>query len=56
MIPLSLDEVAGLDLGELAVREGAAEITGVQVDSRRVSNGDLFVAVGQGDRFVEDAL
>ena len=56
MIPLSLDEVAGLDIGELAVREGAAEITGVQVDSRRVSNGDLFVAVGLGDQFLEDAL
>ena len=54
MIPLRLDEVAALSLGELDVR--ADEITGVQVDSRRVSPGDLFVAVGRGVDFRGDAL
>jgi UDP-N-acetylmuramoyl-tripeptide--D-alanyl-D-alanine ligase len=54
VIPLRLDEVAALSLGELDVR--ADEITGVQVDSRRASPGDLFVAVGRGVDFREDAL
>jgi UDP-N-acetylmuramoyl-tripeptide--D-alanyl-D-alanine ligase len=30
-------------------------VTGVEVDSRRVSSGDLFVVVGRGDEFVDDA-
>jgi UDP-N-acetylmuramoyl-tripeptide--D-alanyl-D-alanine ligase len=30
-------------------------VTGVEVDSRRVSPGDLFVAVGRGAAFVDDA-
>jgi UDP-N-acetylmuramoyl-tripeptide--D-alanyl-D-alanine ligase len=30
--------------------------TGVQVDSRRIAPGDLFVAVGRGSEFVDDAL
>jgi UDP-N-acetylmuramoyl-tripeptide--D-alanyl-D-alanine ligase len=30
-------------------------VTGVTVDSRRVSPGDLFVAVGRGAEFVDDA-
>ncbi len=52
MIPL---ETALLDeLGRLESR--AAEITGVQVDSRRIVPGDLFVAVGNGKDFVADAL
>jgi UDP-N-acetylmuramoyl-tripeptide--D-alanyl-D-alanine ligase len=31
-------------------------VTGVHIDSRRVAPGDLFVAVGRGAEFVEDAL
>jgi UDP-N-acetylmuramoyl-tripeptide--D-alanyl-D-alanine ligase len=31
-------------------------ITGVQVDSRRIEHGDLFVALGRGVDFLEDAL
>src|SRR5262249_60353006 len=31
-------------------------ITGMQVDSRRIEEGDLFVAVGGGADFVEHAL
>jgi UDP-N-acetylmuramoyl-tripeptide--D-alanyl-D-alanine ligase len=33
----------------------ADEITGVQVDSRRIAPGDLFVAVGAGEAYLEDA-
>src|SRR5207248_8752893 len=33
----------------------ASEVTGVEVDSRRVSPGDLFVAVGGGSSFLDDA-
>jgi UDP-N-acetylmuramoyl-tripeptide--D-alanyl-D-alanine ligase len=41
------------DLGEV---EGLADLfTGVQVDSRRIVSGDLFVAVGGGSEFIADA-
>jgi len=51
VIPLPVDELRGL--GRL---EGDAEVvTGVAVDSRRVSAGDLFVAVGRGVEFLDDA-
>ena len=56
MIPLTLEEVAALCSGRLDTRPGAHAITGVQVDSRRIGDGDLFVAVGNGDAFVDDAL
>ena len=52
MIPLGLDELP--PLGELDAH--ADEITGVQVDSRRVERGDLFVAVGRGAQFRNEAL
>jgi UDP-N-acetylmuramoyl-tripeptide--D-alanyl-D-alanine ligase len=41
-------------LGDVQAR--ADSFTGVQVDSRRVTSGDLFVAVGGGSEFVDDAL
>jgi len=45
--------VRALSLGQL---EGDAdEVTGVQVDSRRVRPGDLFVAVSGGEAFLGDA-
>ena len=56
MIPLLLDDVETLTGGRLEVAPGAGEVTGVQIDSRRVAPGDLFVAVGRGAEFVEDAL
>ena len=56
MIPLTLEEVAALCPGRLEVRPRAHEITGVQVDSRRIADGDLFVAVGDGQAFTTDAL
>ena len=56
MIPLDLDEVEGLCPGRLERAAGAKEVTGVVIDSRRVRAGDLFVAAGAGDAFVDDAL
>jgi UDP-N-acetylmuramoyl-tripeptide--D-alanyl-D-alanine ligase len=45
--------VRALSLGRL---EGDADaVTGVDVDSRRIRPGDLFVAVSGGDAFLEDA-
>ena len=52
MIPIDLDEVRTLDLGEV---EGDGELTGVLIDSRLAGPGDLFVAVGRGAEFVADA-
>jgi UDP-N-acetylmuramoyl-tripeptide--D-alanyl-D-alanine ligase len=52
VIPLRIDELP--PLGELDAH--ADEITGVQVDSRRVARGDLFVAVGRGAEFRNEAL
>jgi UDP-N-acetylmuramoyl-tripeptide--D-alanyl-D-alanine ligase len=52
MIPLRVDELP--PLGRLDAR--ADTITGVQVDSRRIEPGDLFVAVGGGVSFLEAAL
>jgi UDP-N-acetylmuramoyl-tripeptide--D-alanyl-D-alanine ligase len=54
VIPVPLDELAGL--GRLEPSEGAVEVTGVQVDSRRIEPGDLFVGIGEGERFCADAL
>jgi UDP-N-acetylmuramoyl-tripeptide--D-alanyl-D-alanine ligase len=56
VIPLTLDEVAELAPGQLRVAPGAAQVTGLQTDSRRVQDGDLFVAVRGGVEHVEDAL
>ena len=52
MIPLRLDELP--PLGQLDAR--AEQITGVQVDSRRIERGDLFVAVGRGAEFCNEAF
>ncbi len=52
MIPLPLDTVRALGLGAL---DGEGDVTGVQIDSRRVGPGDLFVAVGGGEAFLADA-
>jgi UDP-N-acetylmuramoyl-tripeptide--D-alanyl-D-alanine ligase len=50
---LPLAEVRALSLGEV---EGDADaITGVQVDSRLVEPGDLFVAVSGGEAYLDDA-
>jgi UDP-N-acetylmuramoyl-tripeptide--D-alanyl-D-alanine ligase len=52
MIPLAVEEVRALALGEL---HGEGELTGLEIDSRRVGPGDLFVAIRGGRAFVDDA-
>ncbi len=52
MIALETSLLDGLG----GVEARAAKFTGVQVDSRRIAPGDLFVAVGRGSEFVDDAL
>jgi UDP-N-acetylmuramoyl-tripeptide--D-alanyl-D-alanine ligase len=54
VIPLELSVVE--PLGKLIARPWADVVTGMQVDSRRIDEGDLFVAVGGGADFVEHAL
>ena len=55
MIPLVLDEIEALCPGELERVPGARAATGVQIDSRRIVSGDLFVGVGDGRAFADDA-
>jgi UDP-N-acetylmuramoyl-tripeptide--D-alanyl-D-alanine ligase len=52
VIPLETSHLR--DLGQLDAR--ADTFTGVQVDSRRIVSGDLFVAVDTGREFTADAL
>jgi UDP-N-acetylmuramoyl-tripeptide--D-alanyl-D-alanine ligase len=53
MIAVSLSELRSLGLGRLL---GDAEtVTGVEIDSRRIGPGDLFVALGRGAEFALDA-
>ena len=52
MIALETGVLDGL--GDVDAR--ADRFTGVQVDSRRIVPGDLFVAVGRGSHFVDDAV
>jgi UDP-N-acetylmuramoyl-tripeptide--D-alanyl-D-alanine ligase len=52
LIALATDTLDGL--GRVDAR--AESFTGVEVDSRRIDPGDLFVAVGRGSEFLDDAL
>jgi UDP-N-acetylmuramoyl-tripeptide--D-alanyl-D-alanine ligase len=54
VIPLELDVIE--PLGRLISRPWADAVTGLQIDSRRIAEGDLFVAVGGGVDFVQHAL
>ncbi len=54
MIPLPLELAE--PLGRLTARPWADEVNGVEIDSRRIDEGDLFVAVGGGEDFVAHAL
>jgi UDP-N-acetylmuramoyl-tripeptide--D-alanyl-D-alanine ligase len=54
VIPLELGVIE--PLGKLIARPWAEVVTGMQVDSRRIDEGDLFVAVGGGEDFIEHAL
>jgi UDP-N-acetylmuramoyl-tripeptide--D-alanyl-D-alanine ligase len=55
VIPLSINDVQRLAPGDLRTT-GADRVTGVQIDSRRIEPGDLFVAVGRGAEYVDEAL
>ena len=48
VIPVELDVVERF--GRVVARPWADEVTGVQIDSRRIAEGDLFVAVSSGAR------
>jgi UDP-N-acetylmuramoyl-tripeptide--D-alanyl-D-alanine ligase len=52
MIPIAVEELEALGLGEFT---GFGELTGLQIDSRRVRPGDLFVAIRGGHAFLADA-
>jgi len=54
VIPLELNMLE--PLGRLVSRPWADVVTGMQVDSRRIEEGDLFVAVDGGRDFVEHAF
>jgi UDP-N-acetylmuramoyl-tripeptide--D-alanyl-D-alanine ligase len=54
MIPIELAFVE--PLGRLTARPWADAVTGLQIDSRRIEEGDLFVAVGGGEDFAAHAL
>ena len=56
MIPLPLDEIAALSPGRLDVAPWADEVTGVQIDSRLIDEGDLFFAIGDGADFTRHAF
>jgi UDP-N-acetylmuramoyl-tripeptide--D-alanyl-D-alanine ligase len=56
VIPLPLAEVRELAPGRLEQAPWAEEVTGLQTDSRRIEEGDLFVAVGAGADFVSHAF
>ena len=54
MIPIELSLLE--PLGKLHARPWAHEVTGVEIDSRRVDEGDLFVAIGGGIDFLQHAV
>jgi UDP-N-acetylmuramoyl-tripeptide--D-alanyl-D-alanine ligase len=56
VIPLAVAEIAELAPGRLEAAPWAEQATGLQTDSRRVEEGDLFVAVGTGADFVKHAF
>jgi UDP-N-acetylmuramoyl-tripeptide--D-alanyl-D-alanine ligase len=55
VIEFAVEDVRRLAPGELRTTD-AERVTGVQVDSRRIEPGDLFVAVGRGVEYVDEAL
>ena len=52
MIPLPLEEIRAIAPGAL---DGSGDATGLEIDSRRVGPGDLFVAIRGGREFVGEA-
>jgi UDP-N-acetylmuramoyl-tripeptide--D-alanyl-D-alanine ligase len=56
VIPLGLDMLRDLVPGEWERAVWATDATGVEVDSRRIEEGDLFVAVGDGAAYTKHAF
>ena len=56
MIPFALDEIAALCPGHLDAAPWADEVTGVQIDSRLIDEGDLFFAIDGGADFTRHAF
>jgi UDP-N-acetylmuramoyl-tripeptide--D-alanyl-D-alanine ligase len=56
VIPFALDEIAALCPGHLDAAPWADEVTGVQIDSRLIDEGDLFFAIGDGADFTRHAF
>jgi UDP-N-acetylmuramoyl-tripeptide--D-alanyl-D-alanine ligase len=54
MIPIELNVLE--PLGRVITRPWADVVTGMQIDSRRIEEGDLFVAIGGGSDFIEHAI
>lgn len=55
MIPISLDEIAALELGALDPGPSGGIVSAVVADSRLTGPGDLFVALNAGVRYVGEA-
>ncbi len=55
MIPIPVRALESLGLGELVPGSVSDEVTGLQIDSRLVRPGDLFVAIRGGIAFVDEA-
>jgi UDP-N-acetylmuramyl pentapeptide synthase len=51
VIPLTVDELRPLG----RVEANAETVTGVEIDSRRIGPGELFVALGGGVAYLEEA-
>jgi UDP-N-acetylmuramoyl-tripeptide--D-alanyl-D-alanine ligase len=56
LIPLSLDEIEALCPGRFDRAPWADEATGVQIDSRMIEEGDLFVGIGDGADYLRHAF
>jgi UDP-N-acetylmuramoyl-tripeptide--D-alanyl-D-alanine ligase len=55
VIPLTWEEVAALELGRVESDTPGKDVARIVADSRDASEGDLFVALNTGIRFVDDA-
>jgi UDP-N-acetylmuramoyl-tripeptide--D-alanyl-D-alanine ligase len=56
LISLSLDETEALCPGRFDRAPWADEVTGVQIDSRLIDEGDLFVGIGDGADYLRHAF
>ena len=55
MIPLSNEEIAKLEVGRFEGAEPGRSVTAIKADSREVGQGDLFVALNAGVRYIAEA-